>query len=126
MGPPEPEGSLGAGGKTDQVAEIDCLSRTFMATFDVSDAAVDLFVFGRGAFRLYRGGLQDHVGTALPLTYLALPCVLCVESLDIVELLHQLIAMMCPTLQTHVRLFARHPSQTERLVQMRSASQPEA
>ena len=57
---------LGAERGTDHVAEIHCLVRTLMDAFDVSDAAVDLFKFDRSAFRLSRGGLQDHDGLALP------------------------------------------------------------
>lgn len=109
MVPSEPEDLLGAGGRTEPVAEIDCLVRTLMAPFNVSDAAVVRFVFGRTTFRLSRGGLQDHVGLALPYIQLGLHCVLCFESPDVVELLDQRIAMKCRRLQTHVRLYTQRP-----------------
>lgn len=51
MVPLEPEDLLGAGGRTEHVAEIDCLIRTLVAASDISDAAVDVFPFGRDAFR---------------------------------------------------------------------------
>lgn len=60
--PSEPEDLWGAGGRSDQVAEIDCLVRTFMAASDVSDAAWT-FLVGR---KKIPPGLPDHFGLPLP------------------------------------------------------------